>query len=811
MLPARAIALPALLVAAAACPAAEPRPNVLWILADDLGYECLGSSGGTSYRTPSLDSLARGGMRFTRCFATPLCTPTRLALLTGRYGFRTGQRWGVLPEGEVTVANVLRDAGYDAAAAGKWQLAKFQEEPEHPRASGFDRHCLWTWSWDGKRPSRYWDPSIWQDGKLLEGAGGRYGPDLYCEYLIRFLREHAPGAAEGRPFFAFYPMCLVHAPFDRVPGRAPAGYERMTAQERFADMVEHMDRLVGRLVAALDELGLRERTLVLFTGDNGTPRGITSRHGGRDVQGGKGLFTDAGTHVPLIASWPGRVPAGAVSDDLVDASDFLPTIAELAGARLPPVPIDGRSFLPRLLGKPFAPREHVYIEWDGTWCLRDARWKLFGDGRLFDLAADPEEARPIARGAGGSAEEAAERARLRAELDRLRGGALRTGRPWRRYAIDDASRGADGVRSGDLDGDGRLDVATGWEEGGVVRVCLQPGPQDVRRKWPAVTVGKVPSVEDAAIADLDSDGAAEVVSAAEGATRGVFIHRLAADRTRLLEPEAWRTEPISAARDRMQWMFLLPMQVDGRGGVDLVAGGKGRGGAIGWLEAPGDPPRLEDWRWHELRAAGWVMSLVASDVDLDGDLDVLATDRKGERRGGFWLECPGPDRAADGPWREHALGPGGLGDREAMFLAEGDLDSDGLRDVLVAAKPREVLWLRRASRDGASWEARSIPLPPSAGTAKAVAVGDLDLDGLQDIAFTCEEARGELEGVGWLAQRGGKPGEPSAWDARGLSGSEGAKLDLVELRDLDGDGDLDALTTEEADGLGVVWYENPVR
>jgi hypothetical protein len=377
---------------------------------------------------------------------------------------------------------------------------------------------------------------------------------------------------------------------------------------------------------------------------------------------------------------------------------------------------------------------------------------------------------------------------------------------WKRHTIDDSSRGADGVRLADVNADGLPDITTGWEEGGAVRVYLNPGAARAKERWPAVTVGAVGSVEDAVLADLDGDGAVEVVSSCEGRVKAMFVHWAPREKARYLDPAAWKTEALPAARGAQQWMFCLPLQVDGARGVDLVAGGKGKGAAIGWFESPPDPRTLADWKWHRLCAAGWVMSLVAADMDSDGDLDVLATDRKGPARGCFWLENPAPRAPPTAPWPRHNIGGDG---REVMFLTLADLDGDGMKDVLVAAKPREILFLRRLARDGLKWEERAIPLPATAGTAKAVAAGDVNLDGRPDLVFTCEDARDGKSGVMWLAFR--QSALDPDWEARELGGADGLKHDLVELLDLDGDGDLDALTCEEARGLGVFWYENPAR
>jgi arylsulfatase A len=392
----------------------DERPNILFIVADDLGPECLGSYGGTSYETPHLDELARGGIRFTNCFSTPKCSPSRATLLTGRYTFRTTAEWGRLPPSEKTFGNLLEESGYATAMAGKWQMALLRDDPHHLHNTGFTESCAWAWH----EGPRYWKPWIYVNGVLRKDFDEQYGPDIYCDSLIRFIQEHS-----REPFLAYYPMALPHFPEAGEPV-GPNG-----RRETYAEMVSILDARVGRLLSEIERLGLRRKTLILFTGDNGSPQRVRSKLGTVSIKGGKGDLTDAGTRVPLIANWPGTIPAGVVSPDLVDFSDFLPTLVELAGASLPPgVDIDGKSFAARLRGQESAPREWVYTEfgppgspqdWHG-W-VRDSRWKLYDDGELFDMDRDPSETTPLAAEEDDEAAATA-RARLRAVHDALRHG-----------------------------------------------------------------------------------------------------------------------------------------------------------------------------------------------------------------------------------------------------------------------------------------------------------------------------------------------------------------------------------------------------
>ena len=385
------------------------------------------------------------------------------------------------------------------------------------------------------------------------------------------------------------------------------------------------------------------------------------------------------------------------------------------------------------------------------------------------------------------------------------------GDPWPRHLVDDGSRGADGVRLGDVNRDGRPDVVTGWEQGGVTRAYVHPGHDRVADRWPAVTVGKTPSVEDAVFADLDADGHLDVVTCCEGKTRTMFVHWAPKDRGAYLDPGQWTTEPIPGSEHRMMWMFAVPVQMDGKHGVDLVAAGKGEGCQIGWWESPDDARRLDRWQWHPISPAGWIMSVRLVDLDGDGDLDVLTSDRKGPRRACRWLENPGEGPAQSAPWPNHVIGGE---DHEVMFLTLADLDADGAQDVLCATRDNGLLFFRRRPGDQDAWSQHAIRMPENVGTGKAVEAGDLDGDGRLDLVFSCENAKGGRSGVVWLSYDKAPTDDP--WTAHEISGPAGIKFDRMELLDLDGDGDLDVLACEESQpmkgpgqGLGVFWYENP--
>jgi arylsulfatase A len=376
--------------------ATSNRPNIILIVADDLGYECITANGGQSYQTPVLDRLAAEGIRFEHCHSQPLCTPTRVQLMTGRYNVRNYINFGTLPRTETTFAHTLKQAGYATAICGKWQLGK---EPDSPQHFGFDEAFLWQHT---RRPPRYANPGLERNAAEKDYTQGEYGPTLINDFALDFITWH-----KEQPFFLYYPMILTHDPFQPTPDSP--NWDPKTADERqlkdpkhFSDMVAYMDKMIGRVDAKLEELGIRDNTVLIFLGDNGTHSTITSQFKGKPYWGGKGSTTARGTHVPLIVSWPALITTGRVNTDLICTADFLPTLCHIAGSPLP-TGLDGITFFPQLQGQPGTPRPWIYswysprqkMDLTVQECVFNHHYKLYRDGSFFDLRQDPFETGPI--------------------------------------------------------------------------------------------------------------------------------------------------------------------------------------------------------------------------------------------------------------------------------------------------------------------------------------------------------------------------------------------------------------------------------
>jgi len=383
-------------------------PNVILIMADDMGYECLGINGSTEYSTPQLDQLAGNGIRFTNCISQPLCTPSRVKIMTGLRNYRNYEYFGFLSDSSYTFGHLMQAAGYKTCITGKWQLNGISypkiinnwSDMSRPHALGFDEYCLWQLTKSKRHGERYAAPLIVQNGKELPIDSTAYGPDIFVDYLLDFVRRNQDSA-----FFIYYPMVLVHDPFVSTPHSASwtnteTRFKNDTTY--FADMVAYTDYLIGRISSTLDSLDLLNNTLLIFTGDNGTSRSIRTQTASGQVTGGKGKTIQTGIHVPLIVHWPAQIKESSTTTNLVDFSDFFPTLAELSGTT---VETDGQSFLPLLTGKTYQPREFAFVHYDPRWggfvnqyrnqFVMTSQFKLYQDSSFYDFVKDPDEAFPL--------------------------------------------------------------------------------------------------------------------------------------------------------------------------------------------------------------------------------------------------------------------------------------------------------------------------------------------------------------------------------------------------------------------------------
>ncbi len=384
----------------------DERPNVILIMADDLGYETIGVNGGSSYQTPEIDRLAANGMRFEHCYAQPLCTPTRVQLMTGVYNVRNYVRFGLLEENQTTFGHLFQKAGYATCIVGKWQLGK---DPASPQHAGFDKHCLWQVRLgrvdSSGRDTRYSKPVLEVNGKVISYDDTDYGPKVVRQYGLDFIQE---SHEKGQPFLLYYPMILTHCPFSPTPHSSEWNQGDTTTMtykgeaRYFEDMVFQMDQIVGEIANKLEELGIQNNTLVIFTGDNGTDVPVVSMMNGREIAGAKGKSTDAGTRVPLIVQWPDVIQPHSINTDLIDFTDFLPTLGQAANLNLDSLELDGRSFLPQLHGEKGNPREWIYSWYSRSGEVDKARvfarthqYKLYDSGEFYEVPEDYEELNPL--------------------------------------------------------------------------------------------------------------------------------------------------------------------------------------------------------------------------------------------------------------------------------------------------------------------------------------------------------------------------------------------------------------------------------
>lgn len=399
---------------------------------------------------------------------------------------------------------------------------------------------------------------------------------------------------------------------------------------------------------------------------------------------------------------------------------------------------------------------------------------------------------------------------------------------WPMHVLDkDPPSGSDGVKVADVNNDGFKDLVSGFEEGGTSRIYIHPGNDKVKGGWEYVELPS-PDVEDAVLVDLDKDGQLDLVTASEGKTNEIRIHWAPDDKDQYLSSIKWKTMSIPVVKDLSSWMYIVPADLDGDDNLDLIIGSKRKRGLkgndrgfIGWLQSPDNPREMGHWKFHSLSTAGWIMSIERTDMDHDGDLDILLSDRKNSSKSGVrWLENPGVEEDLMDEWESHTIG---VGDGEPMFLTQYDLDSDGQNEILVPDLYKGLTILKCGNDPKQKWEKQIIQYPEWSGTrGKAVAVGNIIDNENAHIVLSFEE-EGKVESlpfeeyvsIGKYSVIGAyTQGNPISgnWNFYKISGLKGRKFDLVNLIDMDGDGDIDVLTNdenEEGNGLGVVWYENP--
>ena len=431
---------------------ADGRPNIVFILLDNVGQEWFGCYGSEEGCTPNIDRLAASGVRVENCYTPPVCGPSRTVLLTGRYPHSTGFRLhhdaalysggGLDPKREIIFPRLLREAGYATGITGKWQINNLYDEPDALKQHGFDEQLVWPGSINAEKvgaaemerfrdivrresyeeavafnvhiESRYWDPVFLKSGKR-ETRAGQFGPDVSQAFAIDFLRRH-----REHPFFLYLPMVLTHGQNFTDPA-VPTPLNRSADrphQEMFADMLQYADRLIGELIAELTRLNLRDNTIVFVASDNGSDKRFVAKRRGRKVRGDLYALTEAGGNVVLLANSPKLVKGGRTLP-LADFTDIYPTICEFAGvSHSPQHKPEGRSLAAFLRGQTSSPpRDWILNEYHQTRVVRDTRFKFYSDGRLYDANADPAEQHDLA--ASQQPEIAAARDRLQRVLASL--------------------------------------------------------------------------------------------------------------------------------------------------------------------------------------------------------------------------------------------------------------------------------------------------------------------------------------------------------------------------------------------------------
>lgn len=397
----------------------KSRPNIIFILADDLGIGSLNCYGADHFQTPNIDKLAASGIRFEHCYTSPLCGPSRALLLSGRYGFRTGMTSNatgdrMTPASEILIPKVLKQEGYATGHVGKWA-----QLPLEPGDWGFDEYLRF------KGSGLYWNTQKNAHNYIVNGEKAQlldndYLPDKMHEFAVSFIKRH-----KDQPFYLHYALSHVHTAILPTPDSSPANKKLEEGSiPLYQDNIAYLDKLVGKLMTELEQLKLREKTIIIFAGDNGSMKTYMKYctiNGGKPLSGCKHTMLEGGALVPMIISWPGTTPAGSVSQNLISFGDFFPTFAELTGAKLPPeVTIDGKPFTPMFYGKSIGngQRDSVFVLLEHEWYVRELNWKMNQAGELFNMKNAPFD-EPLVPASPEKNEASAARQRLQAVLEQL--------------------------------------------------------------------------------------------------------------------------------------------------------------------------------------------------------------------------------------------------------------------------------------------------------------------------------------------------------------------------------------------------------
>ncbi|NLR94080.1 sulfatase-like hydrolase/transferase [Flammeovirga agarivorans] len=378
---------------------AQEKKNVILILIDDIGAEAVGCYGTDDYKTPNIDQLAASGIKFENAHATPICTPSRVKIMSGKYNSHNYERFGYLPQHVETFANAVKKEGYTTAIAGKWQLSYNRDKEQalqDPYHFGFDEYCLWNVVEKGQ--ARFKNAVLTQNGKQLPNKD-IYGPDVINGFVNSFVKKN-----KKKPFFVYYTMMLTHDPFQPVPGMAEYDTLKdlsLNDPKYFQSNVEYMDKMIGQIVKNLEKNKIRENTVIMLIGDNGTSSKVVTNWQGQQIKGGKGKSLTTGSHVPFVANCPGYIQPN-VNTNLVDLTDFYPTLMDITGAKMPDTKLNGISFHDQLIGKePTEIRDFVFISYFGkkTYPVKqyafNTKYKYYSTGEFYNTKKDPAEKKKL--------------------------------------------------------------------------------------------------------------------------------------------------------------------------------------------------------------------------------------------------------------------------------------------------------------------------------------------------------------------------------------------------------------------------------